>query len=128
MPLRLLRQRVITAAVASVSDMVSLSLTSHRATLTHPGSSRDPTPDMTFPEMRKGSASRKFGYSSATKSHRRGSAFSLIGGFPATVSEEDSTPSPSTSKSSSGGSGYKIDLEYASGKTKSSKKRHKSKR
>jgi hypothetical protein len=82
---------------------------------------------MTFPEMRKGSASRKFGYSSATKSHRRGSAFSLIGGFPVT-SQEDSTPSPSTSESSSGGSGYKIDLEYASGKTKSSKKRHKSKR
>ncbi|RSL73827.1 hypothetical protein CEP54_000219 [Fusarium duplospermum] len=93
------------------------------------GSSRDPTPDMTFPEMRKGSASRKFGYSNATKSHRRGSAFSLIGGFPAAASEEDSTPSPSTSKSSSGDSGYKIDLEYASGKTsKSSKKRHKSKR
>ncbi|EEU42137.1 uncharacterized protein NECHADRAFT_96981 [Fusarium vanettenii 77-13-4] len=79
-------------------------------------------------EMRKGSASRKFGYSSATKSHRRGSAFSLIGGFPAAASEEDSTPSPSTSKSSSGGSGYKIDMEYTSSKTKSSKKRHKSKR
>ncbi|KAF4968726.1 hypothetical protein FSARC_3943 [Fusarium sarcochroum] len=89
--------------------------------LTFPGSSRDASPEMTFSEMRKGSASRKFGYSSATKSHRRGSAFSLP------VSEEDSTPSPSTSKSSSGTSGYKLGLEYKSSTTKSGK-RHKSKR
>ncbi|KAM0199377.1 hypothetical protein ACHAPI_003129 [Fusarium lateritium] len=85
------------------------------------GSSRDASPEMTFSEMRKGSASRKFGYSSATKSHRRGSALS------SPVSDE-STPSPSTSKSSSGSSGYKLGLEYTSSKTKSSKKRHKSKR
>ncbi|KAF9775091.1 hypothetical protein IL306_006842 [Fusarium sp. DS 682] len=83
-------------------------------------SSRDPSPEITFSEIRKGSASRKFGYSSATKSHRRGSAFSLP------ASEEGSTPSPSTSKSSSGSSGYKLGI--TSSKTKSSKKRHKSKR
>lgn len=77
---------------------------------------------MAFSEIRKGSASRKFGYGSATKSHRRGSAFSLP------VSEEDSTPSPSSSKSSSGSSRYKLDLEYTSNKVKSSKKRHRSKR
>lgn len=77
---------------------------------------------MAFSEIRKGSASRKFGYGSATKSHRRGSAFSLP------VSEEDSTPSPSSSKSSSGSSRYKLDLEYTSSKVKSSKKRHRSKR
>ncbi|KAF4464240.1 hypothetical protein FALBO_8927 [Fusarium albosuccineum] len=87
------------------------------------GPSRDATPDMSFPEMRKGSASRKFGYSSATKSHRRGSAFSLVAGFPADADAEESQSSPS----SSGGSGYKIDLDYASSKTKSSKKRHKGK-
>ncbi|KAF4975053.1 hypothetical protein FZEAL_8122 [Fusarium zealandicum] len=90
------------------------------------GSSRDATPDMTFSEMRRGSASRKFGYGSASKSHRRGSAFSLTGGFPS-VSEEESSSSPSTSKSSSGGSGYKVDLDYTSSKAKSSKKRHKGK-
>ncbi|CEF74339.1 unnamed protein product [Fusarium graminearum] len=78
--------------------------------------------EMAFSEIRKGSASRKFGYGSATKSHRRGSAFSLP------VSEEDSTPSPSSSKSSSGSSRYKLDLEYTSSKVKSSKKRHRSKR
>ncbi|KAH7178720.1 hypothetical protein DER46DRAFT_570339 [Fusarium sp. MPI-SDFR-AT-0072] len=65
------------------------------------GSGRDASPEMTFSEIRKGSASRKFGYSSATKSHRRGSAFSL----PASGGE--STPSPSTSESSSASSGYK---------------------
>ncbi|KLP07507.1 Uncharacterized protein Y057_12946 [Fusarium fujikuroi] len=86
------------------------------------GSSRDASPEMTFSEIRKGSASRKFGYSSATKSHRRGSAFSLP------ASGEESTPSPSTSKSSSASSGYKVGMEYTSGKAKSSKKRHKSKR
>ncbi|EKJ79215.1 hypothetical protein ACHAPM_004446 [Fusarium culmorum] len=80
------------------------------------------SPEMAFSEIRKGSASRKFGYGSATKSHRRGSAFSLP------VSEEDSTPSPSSSKSSSGSSRYKLDLEYTSSKVKSSKKRHRSKR
>ncbi|KAF4954437.1 hypothetical protein FGADI_5214 [Fusarium gaditjirri] len=85
-------------------------------------SSRDASPEMTFSEIRKGSASRKFGYSSATKSHRRGSAFSLP------ASGEESTPSPSTSKSSSASSGYKVGVEYTSSKAKSSKKRHKSKR
>ncbi|RGP72584.1 hypothetical protein FLONG3_6592 [Fusarium longipes] len=75
--------------------------------------------EMAFSEIRKGSASRKFGYSSATKSHRRGS------GFSPPVSEEDFTPSPSSSKSSSGSSRYKLDT---SGRAKSSKKRHRSKR
>ncbi|KAI1049212.1 hypothetical protein LB506_004777, partial [Fusarium annulatum] len=83
------------------------------------GSSSDASPEMTFSEIRKGSASRKFGYSSATKSHRRGSAFSLP------ASGEESTPSPSTSKSSSASSGYKVGMEYTSSKAKSSKKRHK---
>ncbi|KAL9572577.1 hypothetical protein ACKAV7_003410 [Fusarium commune] len=86
------------------------------------GSGRDASPEMTFSEIRKGSASRKFGYSSATKSHRRGSAFSL----PASGGE--STPSPSTSESSSASSGYKVGMEHTSSKTKSSKKRHKSNR
>ncbi|KAL6920957.1 hypothetical protein FSST1_004983 [Fusarium sambucinum] len=78
--------------------------------------------EMAFSEIRRGSASRKFGYGSATKSHRRGTAFSPP------VSEEDSTPSPSSSKSSSGSSRYKHDLEYTLSKVKSSKKRHRSKR
>ncbi|CRK13534.1 hypothetical protein BN1723_010079 [Verticillium longisporum] len=44
---------------------------------------------MTFPELRKGTASRKFGFHPAPRSsHRRGSAFSLLGGFPP-VSEEE---------------------------------------
>ncbi|KAH7211613.1 hypothetical protein DER44DRAFT_742191 [Fusarium oxysporum] len=84
------------------------------------GSGRDASSEMTFSEIRKGSASRKFGYSSATKSHRRGSAFSLP------ASGDESTPSPSTSKSSSASSGYKVGMDYTSSKTKSSKKSHKS--
>ncbi|KAM9876862.1 hypothetical protein VDGL01_09044 [Verticillium dahliae] len=47
------------------------------------------SPGMTFPELRKGTASRKFGFHPAPRSsHRRGSAFSLLGGFPP-VSEEE---------------------------------------
>ncbi|TDZ35599.1 hypothetical protein C8034_v000660 [Colletotrichum sidae] len=61
---------------------------------------RAATPDMTFSELRKGTASRKFGYGSATRSHRRGSALSKISGFQ-TVDEEDEASSPSTSGCSS---------------------------
>ncbi|KAK7402720.1 hypothetical protein QQX98_011542 [Neonectria punicea] len=88
--------------------------------------SRDSTPSMQFPAMRRGSASRKFGYGSATKSHRRGSGFSLVGGFPPGTGEEEMSPStsPSTSKSSSSSSQYKLELGYPSNKSKSSKKRH----
>ncbi|KZL84441.1 hypothetical protein CI238_03580 [Colletotrichum incanum] len=99
------------------------------------------TPNMTFSELRKGTASRKFGYSSATQSYRRGSALStIIGRFP--VDEETETIAPSTSGSSwesgvshkssisssascgpsasaSRAAAYRVDLEY-------NMKRHKS--
>lgn len=82
---------------------------------------------MKFPEMRKGSASRKFGYGSASKSHRRGSAFSLIGASYGAIGEESS--SPSTSGSSSGDTDdYGLGIEYSSKSGKSSKKRPKSKK
>ncbi|KAJ0165300.1 hypothetical protein CTA2_11704 [Colletotrichum tanaceti] len=61
---------------------------------------RAATPDMTFGELRKGTASRKFGYGSASRSHRRGSALSKINGFPP-VDEEVETTSPSASGASS---------------------------
>jgi hypothetical protein len=84
---------------------------------------------MSFAELRKGSASRKFGYNSAARSHRRGAAFSLIGGFPA-MGEEGESNSPLTSKSSSasGSAGYRIDLDYSCrklSKTSTGKKGHK---
>lgn len=92
------------------------------------GPSRDSTPDMKFSEMMRGSASRKFGYSSATKSHRRGTAFSLVGGFPPVTREESSSSSPpSRSKSSPTGSEYGLEMGHSASKTKSSKKRHKGK-
>ncbi|CCF37963.1 hypothetical protein CH063_09178 [Colletotrichum higginsianum] len=103
---------------------------------------RAATPDMTFGELRKGTASRKFGYGSATRSHRRGSALSKINGF-LPVDEEVETTSPSTSGSSSRssvshkssvssstscrssasagrGSAHRADLEYSSKRHKSS--------
>ncbi|KAL0932596.1 uncharacterized protein CTRU02_211559 [Colletotrichum truncatum] len=57
------------------------------------------TSDMTFGELRKGTASRKFGYSSAIRSHRRGSALSNISGLLA-MDEEAEASSPLTSDSS----------------------------
>ncbi|KAK2737477.1 hypothetical protein CKAH01_07548 [Colletotrichum kahawae] len=115
---------------------------------------RATNPDMTFSELRKGTASRKFGYSSATRSHRRGSALSKINGLlpveedaeafststsgsssQSSVSYKSSAGSStsygsSTSSSSSGrGSNYRVDLEYnakrhKSSSGKSSKKSH----
>ncbi|KAH7141412.1 hypothetical protein B0J13DRAFT_58998 [Dactylonectria estremocensis] len=87
-------------------------------------SSRDSTPDMNFSEMKKGSASRKFGYESAAKSHRRGSAFSLVGGSPPATGQSSPSSSP---KSSSTESEYNLELGTSASKTKSSKKRHKGK-
>ncbi|KAF7553828.1 hypothetical protein G7Z17_g3344 [Cylindrodendrum hubeiense] len=93
-----------------------------------PGPSGDSMPDMKFSEIRRGSASQKFGYGSPAKSHRRGSAFSLVGGLPPVTGEESSSSSsPSTSKSGSTSSEYSLELDHSVSKTKSSKKRHKRK-
>ncbi|KAK1966862.1 hypothetical protein LY78DRAFT_577525 [Colletotrichum sublineola] len=97
---------------------------------THVGS-----PEMAFGELRKGTASRKFGYSSAERSHRRGSALSKINGFldpeetaEATQLSRSGSPSGSSichktsvcnrstscgpSTPTSRGSTCKVDLEY----------------
>ncbi|KXH25564.1 hypothetical protein CNYM01_00345 [Colletotrichum nymphaeae SA-01] len=103
---------------------------------------RTTTPDMTFSELRQGAASRKFGYGSSSRSHRRGSALSKINGFPS-VDENAETVPPSASgscsrsnssykSSASGntsygsitsagrGAAYRVDLEYSSKRHKSS--------
>lgn len=157
-----MRPRLVTTdAALSVSVTVSISalntsesnISVQMANQYWPVPTRATSPDMTFSELRKGTASRKFGYSSATRSHRRGSALSKINGF-SPLDEEEETSSPSTSgsssqssvfykssaastasygssKSSSRGSSNKIDLEYSakrhrSSSGKSSKKGHSS--
>ncbi|KAK1529924.1 hypothetical protein CPAR01_12236 [Colletotrichum paranaense] len=103
---------------------------------------RATTPDMAFSELRQGAASRRFGYGSSSRSHRRGSALSKINGFPP-VDENADTVSPSASgscsrsnnsyKSSTSGNtsygsvtsasrsaAYRVDLEYSSKRHKSS--------
>ncbi|OLN96723.1 hypothetical protein CCHL11_02277 [Colletotrichum chlorophyti] len=111
-------------------------------------SARKTMPDLTFSDLRKGTASRKFGYSSAVRSHRRGPALSDLSGF-APAGEEDEFGSPSTygsssksrvsynapvsnsasynsATSSSCGSSYSVNLEYSSKRQKiSSGKRSK---
>ncbi|EFQ25814.1 hypothetical protein CGRA01v4_14212 [Colletotrichum graminicola] len=114
---------------------------------------QETNPEMKFGELCKGTASRKFGYSSAARSHRRGSALSKINGFLHSDEKVETTAlsrsvSPSRSSvshktsilsstscgsptSTSRGPTYKADLEHnmkrlrtPSGKT--SKKGHKS--
>ncbi|KAK7442909.1 hypothetical protein Landi51_09457 [Colletotrichum acutatum] len=103
------------------------------------------TPDMTFSELRQGAASRKFGYGSSSRSHRRGSALSKINGFPP-MDENAETVSPSASgscsrsnnsykssassntsygslTSASRGAAYRVDLEYSSKRHKSSSRK-----
>ncbi|KAK2002772.1 hypothetical protein LX36DRAFT_727723 [Colletotrichum falcatum] len=81
------------------------------------------SPEMTFGELRKGTASRKFGYSSAARSHRRGSALSKINGFlhpdenaeGSSVCHKTSVSSSTScgpSASAGRGSACKADLEH----------------
>lgn len=84
------------------------------------------SPEMTFPELRKGTASRKFGYHSTSRSsHRRGPAFSILNSLPPVADKEcgprSDVGSPhaasrvGTSASAAGvnPSRYGIDLSYA---------------
>ncbi|KAM0323915.1 hypothetical protein ACHAQA_008496 [Verticillium albo-atrum] len=97
---------------------------------------------MTFPELRKGTASRKFGIHPAPRpSHRRGSAFSILSGFPPVTEEELGAGSEesasqvtakslysvasSTSASSLVSSHYALDRGFG-GMPASSQRKHKS--
>lgn len=82
----------------------------NRATIV---STQPTTPDMSFRELRKGTASRKFGYGSATRSHRRGSAVSKIHGF---LVDEEETLSPAISGSSSSRSSVSYKSSISSSK------------
>ena len=104
--------------------------------------------ELTFPELHRGSASRMFGYGSASQSHRRGPAMTsgsaMHGGYaenggyveygagqgvpfaspPSSVSSSSmsTTPASVSSSSSSGKSSFKIDLDYRTKRPRTSKK------
>ena len=129
MSTNLKKERVIMGVVRTARGCVSPwpSQTAHYAvTDSMIASSRPSSPDMKFSELRKGSSGRKFGYSSAPKSHRRGSGFSVKSGHSHRVDEGDSSRTKPPKPPSSNSTAYKLDLDYTCKKAKSASSGRKS--